>query len=356
MDLPHAPPIEPMLAKNAKGLPKGDAWIYEPKWDGFRVVVFRDGDELYLQSRSKKPLLRYFPELKAPLLAQLPERCIVDGELVIQRGGRLDFDALQMRLHPAKSRIDLLADEIPAEVVLFDVIALGDTDLMDTPFVQRREMLEQICADVRKPIHITPATRDRAVAQGWFDRFEGGGFDGVIAKADADGYAPGKRILVKIKHARTADCVVAGFRWHKNGPGELLGSLILALWDDDGALQQIGVAASFTAAKRRSMVADLADHRGDDALDGHPWASWATAQHDERRPGAVSRWNAGKDLSWEPLKLGLVAEVGFNQFDGGRLRHPGHFKRWRPDKDVSECTFDQVEVEPPPELREIFEA
>ncbi|MCO4769421.1 MAG: ATP-dependent DNA ligase [Deltaproteobacteria bacterium] len=352
MTLPLAPPLKPMLAKAAKKLPRGDTWIYEPKWDGFRVVVFRDGDELYLQSRSLKPLLRYFPELREPLLAALPERCIVDGELVVERNGRLSFDSLQMRLHPAKSRIDKLAAECPTQVVFFDLIALGDTDLSDTPFVQRREMLEQILQGVEAPVYVTPATTDRVVAEDWFHRFEGAGFDGVIAKGVADGYMPGKRTMVKIKHERTADCVVAGFRWHKNGPGELVGSLILALWDGE-KLQQIGVAASFTAARRAELVEELAPYR-EGALEGHPWADWAKFSQDERRPGQQSRWNGGKDLSWQPLRLGLVAEVGFNQFDGGRLRHPGHFKRWRPDKEPADCTYEQMEVIPPQELSEIF--
>jgi len=352
MGLPLSPPIKPMLAKSARKLPRGEGWIYEPKWDGFRVLVFRDGEELYLQSRGSKPLLRYFPELREPLLAQLPERCVMDGELVIERGGRLDFDALQMRLHPAKSRIELLAEETPTEIVLFDVLALGDEDLTGVPFVQRREMLEQVLADAEEPVHLSPATTDRAVAQDWFDRFEGAGFDGVMGKGMSSVYEPNKRTMVKIKHERRVDCVVAGFRWHKNGPGELVGSLILALWEQ-GRLQQIGVAASFTAARRAELVAELAPWT-QGALDGHPWAEWAQDEHGEKRPGVQSRWSAGKDLTWQPLRIGLVAEVGYNHFDGGRLRHPAHFKRWRPDKPPAECTYEQVEIAPPQELREIF--
>jgi ATP-dependent DNA ligase len=353
MSLPLRSPIDPMLARAASTLPRGDGWIYEPKWDGFRVLVFRDGDDLVLQSRSRKPLLRYFPELKPPLLAALPPRCVVDGELVIEQGGRLDFDTLQMRLHPAKSRIDQLAAETPARVVFFDLLALGDEDLTARPFVQRREMLERVLAEARPPVHITPATLDRATAQDWFARFEGAGFDGVIAKGMADGYAPGKRVMVKIKHERTVDCVVAGFRWHKHGEGTLVGSLILALYEEDGRLQQIGVAASFTAARRAALVEELAPYR-DGAEADHPWAEWATDEHGERRPGAQSRWSAGKDLRWEPLRLGLVAEVGYNHFDGGRLRHPAHWKRWRPDREPSQCTYAQVEVAPPEELAAVF--
>ncbi len=343
-----------MLAKAARGLPRGDGWIYEPKWDGFRVIVFRDGDELYLQSRGKKPLLRYFPELRAPLLSALPARCVVDGELVIAQNGELDFDALQMRLHPARKRIDMLAEQTPAQVVLFDVLALGDDDLQGTPFVQRREMLEQILDGVTPPIHLTPATTDRDTAEDWFQRFEGAGLDGVIAKGMADAYQPGKRAMVKIKHERTVDCVVAGFRWHRHGPGELVGSLILALFEADGRMQQIGVAASFSKAKRVELLGLLQPWR-ENVLDGHPWAEWMSAEHAERRPGVQSRWSGGKDLTWQPLRLGLVAEVGYNHFDGGRLRHPAHFKRWRHDKPHTECTFGQIEVAAPMEIQEIFE-
>ncbi len=356
MNLPFQPPLEPMLAKGAKALPRGDGWIYEPKWDGFRVLIFRDGDALYLQSRGRKPLLRYFPEVRGPLLAALPPRCVVDGELVIARNGELDFDALQMRLHPADSRIDMLAEQTPAQVVAFDLLALGDQDLRPTPFAERRAMLESILSAVSPPIHLTPATRDRALAADWFERFEGAGLDGVVAKGTGAAYEPGKRVMVKVKHDRTADCVVAGFRWHKNGPETLVGSLILALYADDGRLQQIGVAASFTAAKRAELVSFLEPWR-DDALDGHPWAEWMQAeQHGDRRPGVGSRWSGGKDLSWQPLRLGLVAEVGYNHFDGGRLRHPAHFKRWRHDKPHTDCTQEQVEVAPPMEIQEIFDA
>ena len=355
--LPFQPPLDPMLAKGAKTLPRGDGWVYEPKWDGFRVLVFRDGDALYLQSRGKKPLLRYFPELERPLLDGLPERCVLDGELVIARNGSLDFDALQMRLHPAGSRVDRLAERTPSAFVAFDLLALADTDLRDAPFVQRREMLEQVLDGAAPPIHLTAATTDWRVASDWFERFEGAGLDGVIAKGGDTVYAPGKRAMVKVKHDRTVDCVVAGFRWHKHGPGELVGSLILALFADDGRLQQIGVAASFSQAKRAALKDVLAPWQ-EDALVGHPWAEWMQeeAEANARRPGVQSRWSAGKSLAWEPLRMGLVAEVGYNHFDGGRLRHPAHFKRWRHDKPHTECTQDQVEVAPPMEIQEIFDA
>ena len=355
MNLPFSPPLDPMLAKGAKALPTGDGWIYEPKWDGFRVLVFRDGDDLYLQSRGRKPLLRYFPEVRAPLLNALPPRCVLDGELVIAQSGALDFDALQMRLHPAGTRIEMLAETTPAQMVAFDLLALGDEDLRDTPFAERRQRLEGLLAEVRPPIHLTPATADRGVAAAWFERFEGAGLDGVMAKGGADPYRPGKRTMLKIKHDRTVDCVVAGFRWHKNGPGTLVGSLILALWGDGGRLQQIGVAASFTAARRAELVPYLEPWRAN-ALDGHPWAEWmAASEPGERRPGVQSRWSGGKDLTWQPVRLGLVAEVGYNHFDGGRLRHPAHFKRWRHDKPHAECTYAQVEVAPPYEIQAIFD-
>jgi len=347
--LPLSPPLPPKLAKNSARFPKDDGWIFEPKWDGFRVVIFRDGDDLYLQSRSLKPLLRYFPELDAPLKAALPERCVVDGELIIAQRDRLDFDALQMRLHPAASRIDLLANKTPAQVVAWDLLALGDEDLSEVPFEQRRSLLEDLLRDVEPPIHLTPATRDVAQARDWFERFEGAGLDGVIAKR-ADGvYEPGKRAMLKLKHQRTVDCVLAGFRWHKNGPGELLGSMILGLYGDDGRLHQIGVAASFTAAKRKSLMAEIEPLR-DGALDAHPWAAWAEQEGRERRPGVQSRWSAGKSLSWEPVRVERVVEVGYNHFDSGRLRHPGHFKRWRDDREPASCTLGQVEVAAPFEL------
>lgn len=352
--LPFEGPLPPMLAKSAAAIPRDGGWLFEPKWDGFRVIIFRDGDDLQLQSRSLKPMLRYFPELRQPCLDGLPGRCVVDGELILQSGDHLDFDALQQRIHPAKSRIQMLAEATPAQIVLWDLLAEGDDDLRDVPFADRRLRLQRSLEAARPPLHLTPITHDPDVAQDWFERFEGAGLDGVIAKREDSMYLPGKRAMAKIKHQRTADCVLAGFRWHKKGPGELIGSFILGLWDDDGKLHQIGVASSFTAAKRKALAQELAPLR-EGALEDHPWASWAAAEQEaERRPGVGSRWSGGKDLSWEPLRLERVVEVGFNHFDSGRLRHPAHFKRWRPDKTIQECRFDQMEAIPPYELKRIL--
>ncbi|MDP9482459.1 MAG: ATP-dependent DNA ligase, partial [Chloroflexota bacterium] len=307
MRLPIEPPLEPMLAKPSNGLPEGDGWLFEPKWDGFRAIVFRDGDELLTQSRDLKPLDRYFPELAAPLLEALPQRCILDGEVVIVgRDGALDFDALLLRIHPAESRVRMLAGESPASFVAWDLLALGDSDLRAMPQDERREQLESVLGSSAPPIHLTPATRDRALAADWFDRFEGAGLDGVIAKRLDAAYQPGKRAMLKIKHQRTADCVVAGFRWHKDGPGTLVGSLLLGLFDDAGQLHHVGVTASFTMARRAELVAELAPLR-DAASDGHPWADWAdwsaaASASGQRVPGATSRWNRGRDLSWEALR------------------------------------------------------
>lgn len=358
MQLPISPPLKPMLAKRVDKLPKGEGWIFEPKWDGFRVLVFRDGDEVMLQSRDTKPLERYFPELVEPVKQQLPRQAVLDGEIVIARNGVLDFDALQMRIHPAESRIKKLSEEIPASIVFWDLLVEGEQDLSQTPFTERRAALEKLLADVRWPLHVTPATTDRGVAEDWFKRFEGAGFDGVMAKAPDGSYEPNKRSMFKVKHARECDCVVAGFRWHKNGKGTDLGSLLLGLFDDEGTLHHVGVAASFTAKKRKELVELLAPHR-ENALDGHPWASWAKAQAEaeesgQRMPGAKSRWSGGKDLSWEPLKLGLVAEVAYDHMQGDRFRHTAHFRRWRPDKQPADCTYAQLEVVPPEELASIF--
>lgn len=353
--LPLSPPLAPMLAKNAARFPEDEGWIFEPKWDGFRVLIFRDGDDIYLQSRSLKPLMRYFPELEAPLKAALPDRCVVDGELIIARGEALDFDALQMRLHPAASRIEKLAHETPAQVVAWDLLAEGDDDLTQMPFASRRARLEALLAHAAPPLHLTPATRDLDVAHDWFERFEGAGLDGVIAKRAEGLYEPGKRAMLKLKHQRTIDCALAGFRWHKNGPGELIGSFILALFGPDGRLYQIGVAASFTAAKRKQLAVELEPLR-EGALEDHPWAEWAQGDATDRRPGVQSRWSAGKELTWEPVRVERVVEVGYNHFDSGRLRHPGHFKRWRPDRDPQSCTFAQVEVAAPFELNRILGA
>lgn len=350
MDLPVAPPLEPMLAKLSRTLPTGEL-IYEPKWDGFRCLVFRDGDELRLQSRGRKELDRYFPELLDPLRALLPPRIVLDGELVVPRGGRLDFDALSERIHPAASRVSQLAERTPARYVAFDLLALGDEDLTGVAFRERRARLEVALADVAPPVHLTPATTDPATAADWFERFEGAGLDGVIAKPAGDGYTPGKRTLLKVKHLRTADVVVGGFRWHKDGQG--VGSLLLGLHDDEGRLRHIGVASSFSAARRAALVDELAAHRieRDDELATHPWAD---GDGTAGTPRAPSRWNTGKDTSWVPVRAEVVAEVAYEQLQGDRLRHGARFQRWRPDRDAASCRFDQLEEPAPVELTTLF--
>lgn len=359
MQLPVNPPVYPMLARRVSELPSGDEWIFEPKWDGFRTLVFRDGDEILLQSRDEKPLNRYFPEVVEVLLAQLPDRCVLDGELVIAQGSALDFDALQLRLHPAESRVKKLAGEMPASMVFFDLLADGDDNYCNVAFEKRRARLEKLLKKVRAPLHITPATRDRAVASDWFRRFEGAGLDGVMAKQRGGTYQSSKRVMLKVKHERECDCVVAGFRWHKDARNEAVGSLLLGLYDDAGNLEHVGVCASFTAAKRRELVEFLAPYRRN-ALKGHPWRAWADEEGDDdtvhRRPGAMSRWSAGKDLSWEPLRVELVAQVAYDHMQGTRFRHTAQFRRWRPDKPPRECTFEQLEVVPPHELAQIFGA
>ena len=348
------PPVEPMLAKLATALPEGEGWLFEPKWDGFRAIVFRDGDRVYLQSRDLKPLDRYFPELAAPLRAALPPRCVVDGEIVIATGHGLDFDALQLRLHPAASRVAKLAAETPSSFVAFDLLAEGDRDLRARPQAERRRLLEAAIPRASGSVHLTPCSRDRDVAGEWFHRFEGAGLDGVVAKHEAAPYQPGKRVMIKVKHARTADCVVAGFRWHKNGPGELVGSLLLGLYDTRGALHHVGVTSSFTAARRRQLAQELAPLRKN-ALQHHPWREWAAAGDvSTRMPGGQSRWSQGKDLSWEPLRVERVCEVKYDHLQGDRFRHAAVFVRWRPDKPPSACRYDQLEVTPPAELAEIF--
>lgn len=352
MRLPIQPPLEPMLAKLAREIPDGDGWLYEPKWDGFRCVVFRDGAHLELQSRQLKPLGRYFPELTGPLLAALPERCVVDGEIVVaDRAGRgLDFDALLQRIHPAESRIQRLAAETPSAYVAFDLLALGDEDLRHLPMGERRERLAAAIA-TNDTVHLTPASTDRATADDWFHRFEGAGLDGIVAKPLSGTYEPGKRALVKVKHQRTADCAVAGYRLHKDGQG--VGSLLLGLYDDDGNFNSVGVAASFTAKRRAELLAEL-EPRTHDALEGHPWREWA--EFDGDRAGAAtgggSRWNAGKDLSFVPLRMGLVAEVSFGQLEGRRFRHGVTFLRWRPDRTPESCTYDQLDVADPVPFRD----
>ena len=351
---PLEPPIEPMLSKLATGLPEGDGWLFEPKWDGFRAIVFRDRDRLYLQSRDLRPFDRYFPELKDGLTASLPARCVVDGEIVIATEHGLDFDLLQLRLHPAASRVAKLAAATPSSFVAFDLLADGGGDLRSRPQSERRARLEAALAGALGFIHLTPCTRDRALADEWFHRFEGAGLDGVIAKHESTPYQPGKRAMIKVKHTRTADCVVAGFRWHKHGPGELVGSLLLGLYDAAGALHHVGVTSSFTTAVRRQLAKDLAPLRPN-ALAGHPWRAWAGAEEGSTRmPGGASRWSQGKDLSWEPLRIERVCEVKYDHLQGDRFRHATTFLRWRPDKPPAACRYDQLEVTPPAELAEIF--
>ena len=340
-----------MLAKRVAALPSGTEWVFEPKWDGFRSLVFRDHDELVIQSRDGKPLNRYFPELVATLLEQLPARCVLDGEIVIAAEGRLDFDALQLRVHPAASRVKLLAQQSPASIVFFDLLALGDADLTNTAFAKRAEHLSQILRDTQPPIHRTPATRDHRVAEDWFRRFEGAGLDGVMAKPAGGMYEPNKRTMLKVKHERDCDCVVGGFRWHKDAEGTAVGSLLLGLYDDRGALQHVGVCASFAMAVRKDLVHLLAPYR-EGAAAAHPWASGDSEE--QRMPGGQSRWNSGKDLSWIPLRPALVVEVAYEHMQGNRFRHMAQFRRWRTDKLPQDCTYAQLEVVPPEELAIVF--
>ena len=349
------PTVLPMLAKRVDELPREVGWSFEPKWDGFRTLIFRDGDELFIQSRDEKPLDRYFPELAAPLKAQLPERCVLDGEIVIARDDALDFEALQLRLHPAASRAKMLSEQIPASVVFFDLLCEGDRDLRAAPFRERRAALETALAGAKPPLHVTPATQDLATAEDWFRRFEGAGLDGVMAKRLTGAYELDKRVMLKVKHERECDCVVAGFRWHKGSEKTAVGSLLLGLFDDAGALQHVGVVASFTAAKRKELVEFLAPYR-ENALDGHPWREWASVDWEQmqRRPGMGSRWSQGKDLSWEPVRAELVVEVAYDHMQGSRFRHTAQFRRWRDDKPTKDCTFEQLEVVPAHELAKIF--
>jgi len=353
------PPVKPMLAKpyaaSADGdvLPPGDGMVFEPKWDGFRAIVFRDGDEIEIGSRNERPLTRYFPELLDPLRDALPDRCVVDGEIVIAAPGGLDFDALQQRLHPAESRVKRLAAETPASIVVFDVLSVGDRSLMDAPLHERRAVLEEMLAGVSAPIHLTPATTDRDLARDWFVRFEGAGLDGVIAKPPDGIYQPDKRVQLKVKHKRTADCVVAGYRMHKSGDG--VGSMLLGLYDDDGTLHHIGVASSFTAAKRPELHEFLRPYE-EGAAEEHPWHEWANmASHEgQRMPGGMSRWNVDKDLSFTPVRIELVAEVAYENLLNNRLRHGARFQRWRPDREPSSCTYSQLDQATPYELHQIF--
>ena len=350
------PPIEPMLAKIADELPLEPGFLFEPKWDGFRAIVFRNREEAYIQSRDLRPLNRYFPELAHALTEALPKGCVIDGEIVVVTGSGLDFDALQQRLHPAASRVTRLAKETPAAFVAFDLLAAGGRSIMDLPQSERRVRLERLLGQVAKPVYLTPMTHDRAVAQEWLERFEGAGLDGVIAKAEAAPYLPGKRSMYKIKHARTAECVVGGFRWYRD-THDAVGSLLLGLFDASGMLQHVGVTSSFTMAMRRQLADELGPLRKN-ALADHPWRDWANANDDtaNRMPGAQSRWSAGKDLSWEAVRPERVCEVKYDHLQGNRFRHAAVFLRWRPDKPPQDCRYDQLEVTTPFELSQVFQA
>jgi ATP-dependent DNA ligase len=349
------PPIEPMLAKLVDSLPTGDGFMFEPKWDGFRAIVFRERDDVYIQSRDLRPLDRYFPDLHEVLLERLPKGSVVDGEVVIATPHGLDFNALQLRLHPAASRVTKLAKATPASFVAFDLLAADGESLIERAQHERREKLEALFSKVMPPLYLTPMTRDRMVAEEWLRRFEGAGLDGVIAKPEDAPYEPGKRTMFKIKHVRSADCVVAGFRWHKSG-NDMVGSLLLGLYDDSSVLHHVGVTSSFTMEKRKALAIELQPLRKN-ALAGHPWRSWAEAEGSgQRMPGGQSRWSAGKDLSWEPLRIERVCEVKYDHLQGDRFRHATTFLRWRPDKPTAECRYDQLEVTPPFELEKVFGA
>jgi ATP-dependent DNA ligase len=349
-----APPVEPMLAKLADTLPSGDGFLYEPKWDGFRAIVFCGARDVFIQSRDLRPLDRYFPDLHAIFRERLPQGCVVDGEIVIATPTGLDFDALQLRLHPAASRVAMLAEARPAGFVGFDLLAIDGLDLRTRHQSERRARLEALLGGIAPPIYLTPMTRDRVLAVEWLDRFEGAGLDGVIAKPVHGTYEPGKRAMIKVKHARTADCVVAGFRWHKDGKGERIGSLLLGLNDAAGMLQHVGVTSAFTMEMRKRLAAELAPLR-EDALASHPWREWAAAMEGSARmPGMQSRWSAGKDLSWEPVRVERVCEVKYDHMQGDRFRHAALFLRWRPDKRPRDCRYDQLEITKPYELERIF--
>ena len=352
MDLPVMPPVAPMLAKSVSAVPEGEGFLFEPKFDGFRCLVFRDGPEIELASRNERPLTRYFPELLDPLRERLPARCVVDTEIVVAGARGLDFDLLSQRIHPAASRVDRLARETPATVIAFDVLALDDDDLRETALFRRRSTLESFLASVSKaPLLLAPATTDRTVALDWFTRFEGAGLDGVVAKPLDLEYRAGERVMLKIKHERTAECVVAGYRVHKDGAG--VGSLLLGLHDDAGALHHVGVATGFTATQRRALLAEMTA-LSDGALDDHPWASWADPDASGRMPGGQSRWTGTRDLSWEPVRPERVVEVGFTQLQGWRLRHSARFIRWRPDRTPASCRYDQLDVAAPADLMDLF--
>jgi ATP-dependent DNA ligase len=348
MSLPVSPPLAPMLAKLVRELPESEGLFYEPKWDGFRCIVFRDGADVVLGSRNEKPLDRYFPELIESLLANVPDRCVLDGEIVIAGPSGLDFDALSQRIHPAASRVALLARTTPASFVAFDLLALGDRDLCDEAYTVRRSHLVEALGEAQQPIHLTPTTADATVARDWFLRFEGAGLDGVVAKAGDLPYQPGKRAMMKVKHERTADCVVGGFRRHKEGG---VGSLLLGLFNDAGLLQHVGVASGFSVARRAELVEELTPLQQNAEIQ-HPWLTGDVPDH--RLPGGESRWSAGKDLTWEALRPELVAEVSYDHLQRDRFRHATSFKRWRRDRDPDSCTYAQLETPVPSELSDIF--
>jgi ATP-dependent DNA ligase len=349
------PPIEPMLAKIAEVLPDGPGFLFEPKWDGFRALVFRGAEQTYLQSRDLRPLNRYFPELEKALHEALPKGCVLDGEIVVAGTKGLDFDALQQRIHPAPSRVARLAKETPAGFVAFDLLAAGGKSTMELPQSERRLRLERLLGKARPPLHLTPVTRDRAQAQEWLAKFEGAGLDGVVAKLESAPYQPGKRAMLKIKHVRSADCVVAGFRWYKERE-DAVGSLLLGLYDDGGVLHHVGVTSTFTMAVREELAKELAPLRT--GIEQHPWRDWAGASpgDSQRMPGAQSRWSGGKDLGWEPLRPERVCEVKYDHLQGDRFRHAAVFLRWRPDKPPEDCRYDQLEVTTPFELAKVFGA
>jgi len=360
MDLPVMPPLTPMLAKSAGSVPSPERYdgglLYEPKWDGFRCIVFKDGDEVELGSRNERPLTRYFPEIVEAARRLLPDRLVLDGEIIVALDGRLEFERLQERIHPADSRVRMLAEKTPATYVAFDLLALGTESLLETPQGERRGALVAALSTVPAPFHVTPATDDMSVAEQWFTTFEGAGLDGVVAKPKRSPYQPGVRALTKVKHVRTVDVVLAGYRLHKSATPEtpLLGSLLLGLYDDGGRLQHVGVCAAFPAARRAELISELAPLVVGPAQ--HPWAEWAAAEAacTDRMPGAQSRWNSGKDLSWIPLDPVLVAEVGYDHMEGTRFRHTTQFKRWRPDRTPQSCTYEQLEEPVSYDLAEIF--
>jgi ATP-dependent DNA ligase len=354
VDLPVPPPVAPMLAKSASELPVG-SYLYEPKWDGFRCIVFRDGDEVELGSRNGRPLTRYFPDIVAGVKSEMPERCVIDGEVVVAGPDGLDFDVLSQRIHPAASRVEMLARETPARFVAFDLLAIDDRDLREAPFFSRREELETALKGANPPIHLTPITSDPNVAGDWFRRFEGAGLDGVVAKSRDLGYLPDQRVMIKVKHERTGDFVVGGFRWYQTDR-TVIGSLMLGLYDGD-ELHHVGVIGSFPAARRRELVGELAPYRDPDPAQ-HPWGQWADFMVADggRAPGVGSRWNAKKDLSFELLRPELVVEAAFEHLQGRRLRHTARFRRWRPDRDPKSCTYDQLDVAVPALLSDVFGA